>query len=236
MLKSPGDEERLTREIIDLATEYGRYGYRRITALLNAVGWNVNHKRVERIWRREGLKVPQKQPKRGRLWLNDGSCIRLRPEHRNHVWAYDFVSCRTHDGRPVKLITVIDEFSRECLAVRAGRKMRSDHVLELLTELFTLKGVPEHIRSDNGTEFIAQKIQQWLKESQIKTLYIDPGSPWQNGYIEPCGCTGLANQKGGLIRRYSLMKQLRDQGWPVMALDLGNLVAQVRQQVGLAAL
>ncbi len=150
VLKPPGDEEQLTRDIIDLATEFGRYGYRRITALLNASGWSVNHKRVERIWRREGLKVPKKQPKRGRLWLNDGSCIMLKPEKRNHVWAYDFVSCRTHDGRPVILITVIDEFSRECLTVRASRKFRSDHVLELLTELFTLKGVPEHIRSDNG--------------------------------------------------------------------------------------
>jgi transposase InsO family protein len=183
-LRPPGDEERLTRDIIGLAAEFGRYGYRRITALLNASGWQVNHKRVERIWRREGLKVPQRQPKRGRLWLNDGSCIRLRPERKNHVWAYDFVWCRTHDGRPVKLITVIDEFSRECLAIRAARKMRSDHVLELFTELFTLRGVPEHIRSDNGPEMTAVSVRKWLGKVGAQTLFIEPGSPWENGYCE----------------------------------------------------
>jgi len=139
---------------------------------------------VERIWRREGLKVPQKQPKRGRLWLNDGSCIRLRPERKNHVWAYDFVSCRTHDGRPVKLITVIDEYSRECLAIRAARKMRSDHVLELLAELFTMNGIPEHIRSDNGPEFAARSVRDWLPKVGVQTLFIEPGSPWENGYCE----------------------------------------------------
>lgn len=183
-MKPPGDEERLTADIIDLATEFGRYGYRRITALLNRSGWQVNHKRVERIWRREGLKVPKKQPKRGRLWLNDGSCIRLRPERANHVWAYDFVSCRTHDGRPVKMITVIDEFSRKCMAIRARRQMRSDHVLELLAELFTLNGVPEHIRSDNGPEFTAKAIRSWLPKVGVQTLFIEPGSPWENGYCE----------------------------------------------------
>ena len=174
----------MTGDIIDLASEYGRYGYRRITALLNRSGWQVNHKRVERIWRREGLKVPQKQPKRGRLWLNDGSCIRLRPERKNHVWAYDFVSCRTHDGRPVRMITVIDEFSRECLAIRAARRMQSDHVLELLGELFTMKGVPEHIRSDNGPEFTAKAVRSWLPRVGVQTLFIEPGSPWENGYCE----------------------------------------------------
>ncbi len=184
MLKPPGDEEVLTRDIIDLASEFGRYGYRRITALLNASGWHVNHKRVERIWRREGLKVPQKQPKRGRLWLNDGSCIRLRPERKNHVWAYDFVTCRTHDGRSVKMITVIDEYSRECLAIRAARRFRSDHVLELLTELFTIKGVPENIRSDNGPEFTAKMVREWLPKVGAQTLFIEPGSPWENGYCE----------------------------------------------------
>ena len=174
----------MTGDIIDLASEYGRYGYRRITALLNRSGWQVNHKRVERIWRREGLKVPQKQPKRGRLWLNDGSCIRLRPERKNHVWAYDFVSCRTHDGRPVRMITVIDEFSRECLAIRAARRMQSDHVLELLGELFTMNGVPEHIRSDNGPEFTARAVRSWLPRVGVQTLFIEPGSPWENGYCE----------------------------------------------------
>jgi len=183
-LKPPDDEESLTRAIIELATEFGRYGYRRVTALLRALGWHVNHKRVERIWRREGLKVPQRQPKRGRLWLNDGSCIRLRPERSNHVWAYDLVAVRTHEGKPVRLLTVMDEFSRECMAIRAARKIRSDDVLQLLTELFTLKGVPEHIRSDNGPEFTSKAVREWLRKVGVKTLFIEPGSPWENGYIE----------------------------------------------------
>jgi transposase InsO family protein len=144
----------------------------------------VNHKRVERIWRREGLKVPKKQPKRGRLWLNDGSCIRLRPEKPNHVWAYDFVSCRTHDGRAVRMLTLIDEFSRECLAIRAARHLRSDNILEILTELFTIRGVPEHIRSDNGPEFTSKAVRDWLPKVGVQTLFIEPGSPWENGYCE----------------------------------------------------
>jgi transposase InsO family protein len=147
-------------------------------------GWWVNHKRVERIWRREGLRVPAKQPKRGRLWLNDGSCIRLRPERRNHVWAYDFVMVRTYDGRPVKILTLIDEFTRECLALRAARRLRSDDVLQCLTELFTWRGVPEHIRSDNGSEFTATAVRRWLERVGTKTLFIEPGSPWENGYNE----------------------------------------------------
>jgi len=129
---SPDDEAALTAEIIALATRYGRYGYRRITALLRHAGWVVNLKRVERIWRREGLKVPQKQPRRGRLWLNDGSCIRLRPEHPNHVWSYDFVEDRTRDGRKFRMLNVIDEFTRECLAIRVARRLNSAHVIELL--------------------------------------------------------------------------------------------------------
>jgi putative transposase len=143
------DEDRLTRRIIELATCYGRYGYRRITALLQREGWRVNHKRVERIWRREGLKVPNKQPKRGRLWLTDGSCIRLRPTHRDHVWSYDFIFDRTRDGRAVKILTVIDEFTRESLALRAERSLTSEEVLEVLDDLFVLRGVPEYMRSDN---------------------------------------------------------------------------------------
>ena len=184
MRKQSDDEEVLTRDIVTLATEFGRYGYRRITALLRAQGWRVNHKRVERIWRREGLKVPKKQPKRGRLWLNDGSCIRLRPQRPNHVWAYDFVSCRTHDGRAVRMLTLIDEFSRECLAIRAARNLKSDNILEILTELFTLRGVPEHIRSDNGPEFTAKVVRSWLPKAGVQTLFIEPGSPWENGYCE----------------------------------------------------
>ena len=141
-------------------------------------GWHVNHKRVERIWRREGLKVPGKQPKRSRLWLNDGSCIRLRPCWRNHVWSYDFVQARTHDGRIFRMLTVIDEFSRECLAILVARGLRSDNVLHLLTDLFVQYGVPDHIRSDNGSEFTAKAVRAWLARIGVKTLFITPGSPW----------------------------------------------------------
>lgn len=178
------DEASLTTAIIRLASEYGRYGYRRITALLRAEGWCVNHKRVERIWRREGLKVSSKQPKRGRLWLNDGSCVRLRPCWQNHVWAYDFVQGRTHDGRAFRMLTVIDEFTRECLTIEVARRLRSDDVLHALTRLFTQYGVPDHIRSDNGSEFTAKTLREWLPRLGVKTLYIEPGSPWENGYNE----------------------------------------------------
>lgn len=178
------DEEALTLRIVELACQYGRYGYRLITGLLRGEGWRVNHKRVERIWHREGLKVPQKQPKRKRLWLNDGSCIRLRPERKNHVWSYDFVFERTSNGRPLKMLNVIDEYTRECLAIKVARQLRSRDVLECLGELFLKCGVPEHIRSDNGAEFTAHTVRKWLKRLGVKTLYIEPGSPWENGYIE----------------------------------------------------
>ena len=177
------EEVRLTERIVELATQYGRYGYRRITALLKREGWEVNHKRVERIWQKEGLKVPQKQPKRGRLWLNDGSCIRLRPEHKDHVWSYDFVKSQTADGRKFRILTIIDEFTRECLALYVARSITSREVVEQLYELFLLRGVPEHIRSDNGPEFTAKAIRRWLADMEV-TLYIEPGSPWENGYIE----------------------------------------------------
>jgi len=178
------DEARLTSRIIELACQYGRYGYRRITALLKQEGWRVNHKRVERIWRREALKVPKRQPRRKRLWLNDGSCLRLRPEHKNHVWSYDFVMDRTHDGRPVRMLTLIDEYSRECLAIEVSRRIKTIDVIEKLSDLFILRGIPEHIRSDNGSEFASKQIRRWLKAVGVKTLYIAPGSPWENGYIE----------------------------------------------------
>ena len=144
----------------------------------------MNAKRVERIWRREGLKVPHRQPKRGRLWLNDGSCIRLRPTHRGHVWSYDFVADRTHEGKAFRMLTVIDEFSRECLAIHVQRQIKSDDVLAVLAELFTRHGPPEHIRSDNGGEFTATAVREWLGRIGVKTLYIEPGSPWENGYCE----------------------------------------------------
>jgi transposase InsO family protein len=178
------DEERLTADIVALARQYGRYGYRRITALLRQAGWPVNAKRVERIWRREGLKVPARQPRRGRLWLNDGSCIRLRPERPNHVWAYDFVEDRTYDGRKFRMLTVIDEFTRECLAITVARSLKSDDVLATLTDLFADRGPPEHVRSDQGPEFIATAVKAWLGRLGVKTLYIEKASPWENGYNE----------------------------------------------------
>ena len=178
------DEAALTQAVVKLAGGFGRYGYRRITALLRREGWAVNHKRVERIWRREGLKVPSRQPKRGRLWLNDGSCVRLRPLRRNHVWAYDIAATRTHDGRAVRILVVLDEFTRECLAIRVGRHLRADDVLDCLSELFVWRGVPEHIRSDNGPEFTAEVVRRWLTKVGAKTLFIEPGSPWENGYVE----------------------------------------------------
>ena len=183
-LTGRADEEALTADIIRLASRYGRYGYRRITAMLRSEGWTVNAKRVERIWRREGLKVPQKQPKRGRLWLNDGSCVRLRPEHPNHVWSYDFVEGRTHNGGKFRMLNIIDEFTRECLAIRIDRKLNSTDVIDVLSDLFILRGVPGHVRSDNGPEFIAKAVREWIVAVGAKTAFIEPGSPWENGYCE----------------------------------------------------
>ena len=152
--------------------------------MLRNEGWRVNHKRVERIWRREGLKVPQKQPKRRRLWLNDGSCIRLRPKRKDHVWSYDFVFARTSDGRPIKILTLIDEYTRQCLAINVSRNIKSQDVIESLTYLFIMRGIPEYIRSDNGPEFTSKAVRKWLNRLDVRTLYIEPGSPWENGYIE----------------------------------------------------
>jgi len=171
-------------EITDLATRYGRYGYRRITAMLRREGWLVNHKRVERVWRREGLKVPQKQPKRGRLWLNDGSCIRLRPQFKDHVWSYDFVMARTAEGRAFRMLNLIDEYTRECVAILVKRRITAQDVIDQLFQLIIFRGIPEHIRSDNGSEFTAKAVRGWLNRLGIRTLFIEPGSPWENGYIE----------------------------------------------------
>ncbi|MES0447947.1 MAG: IS3 family transposase [Desulfobacterales bacterium] len=187
--RTPGitdEEEQLRARIVELATQYGRYGYRRITALLkqNTEERPVNHKRVERIWRMEGLKVPKKQPKRRRLWLNDGSCIRLRPEHKDHVWSYDFVMAWTANGKAFRILVIIDEYTRECLAMLVARHITSGDVIEQLYELFLLRGVPEHIRSDNGPEFTAKAVRKWLNRVGVKTLFIEPGSPWENGYVE----------------------------------------------------
>ena len=178
------DEARLTTDMVELVRQYGRYGYRKIAELLRQAGWLVNDKRVERIWRREGLKVPARQPKRARLWLSDGSCIRLRAERPNHVWSHDFLEERTHDGRKLRLLNIIDEFTRECLAIRVSRRLKSIDVIDVLSDLFILRGIPEHIRSDNGPEFFAKAMQEWIAAVGAKTAYITPGSPWENGFIE----------------------------------------------------
>ena len=178
------DEDALEGLVISLAGQYGEYGYRIITGMIRLTGWKVNHKRVERIWRKAGLKVPKKQPKRRRLWLNDGSCIRLRPEHVNHVWSYDFVQGQTTRGRPFKALTILDEYTRECLAILVARRITADDVIAQLEELFLERGTPDCIRSDNGPEFTAKAVCQWLSRLSVQTLFITPGSPWENGYIE----------------------------------------------------
>jgi len=178
------DEDGLTGRIVQLAGLYGRYGYRRVTALLRREGWHVNHKRVERIWRREGLRVPKKQPKRARLWLNDGSCVRRRAERPNHVWSYDFVHERTHDGRALRMLVIVDEYTRECLSIDVARSLTSEDVLHRLADLFTRRGTPAYLRSDNGPEFTATAVREWLAKVEVQTLFIEPGSPWENGYVE----------------------------------------------------
>lgn len=176
--------EQVRPEVIKLAKEYGRYGYRKVTDLLKNQGWEVGKDRVYTIWRQEGLKVPSKQPKRGRLWLADGSCIRHRPLYKNHVWSYDFVSDQTHDGRKFKILNIIDEHTRECLISLVKRRINSQDVILTLADLFLLRGMPKYIRSDNGPEFIARRLVTWLKKIQVRPIYIEPGSPWENGYCE----------------------------------------------------
>lgn len=180
----PSDEPPLVARMVQLACEFGRYGYREITGMLRNEGWWVNHKRIERLWRLEGLKVPAKQPKRGRLWLNDGSCIRRRAEHPNHVWSYDFTHERTADGKAFRILAVVDEFTRECLALVVRRSFRSADVLDELSTLLVQHDAPEYLRSDNGPEFTATAVRTWLTRVQVQTLFIRPGSPWENGYVE----------------------------------------------------
>lgn len=178
------ERENLRERIVELATQYGRYGYKTITSLLQLEGFEVGKDSVHRVWREEGLQVPQKQPKRSRLWLADGSCIRLRPTHQNHVWSYDFVSEQTHDGRKFRILNIIDEYTRECLASFVARRIRSQDVILILADLFIEHGIPEHIRSDNGPEFVARKLMSWFKTLNVKPLFIEKGSPWENGYCE----------------------------------------------------
>lgn len=174
----------LRQAVVNYASAYGRYGYRTVTDLLRMDGWGINYKRVERIWKQEGLKVPAKQRPRKRLWHNDGSCIRLRPEWKNHVWAYDFVQCRTAEGKAFCVLVVVDEYSRECLALHVARSIRAEQVMHVLADVFLSRGVPDNLRSDNGPEFIARALKKWLAGLGVQTHYIEPGSPWENGYCE----------------------------------------------------
>ncbi len=172
------DEGRLVDYMIELTPLYSCYGYRRTAALLRDAGRQINDKRVERIWRREGLKLLMKQPKKGRVWLNYGSCVRLRLEYRNHVWSYDFMHHWTDDGKAFRTLNILDEHSRECLAIRVKRRLNSTEVIDALTDLFILRGVSAYIRSDNGPEFIAQAVRNWVTAIGAKTAYIEPESPW----------------------------------------------------------
>ena len=178
------DDEALRLALIRLAKQYGRYGYRKITKLLRLEGWVVNHKKVERLWREEGLQLPKRHMKRKRLYHKDSSIIRLRPQYRNHIWSVDFVHDKLSSGRPYKMLTVLDEYTREALCVQVRARMGSADVLEALYPLLLKHGKPGHIRSDNGPEFIAAGLQDWLSKVGIKPLRIYPGSPWENGYNE----------------------------------------------------
>ena len=178
------DEKPLVQRMLTLVRRHPRYGYRRIWALLRGDGFRVNVKRVYRLWRKEGLKVPRKQRKIRRLGHSGNGCVRHRAEHINHVWCYDFVSDQTVDGRTLKFLTLEDEYTRECLAIEVERSITSREVIQTLRYVFEVRGAPQHIRSDNGPEFIAKALQQWLSECHVQTLYIEPGAPWQNGFNE----------------------------------------------------
>ena len=178
------DDDALRLAMIKLAKKYGRYGYRMIAQLLRVEGWDVNHKKVERLWREEGLQLPHRHKKRKRLYHKDSSVIRLRPKYPNHIWSIDFVHDKLSNNRPYKMLTVLDEYTREALCVAVNTKMGSEEVMDTLFHLFLKHGKPEHIRSDNGPEFICEKLQTWLNKIGVKPLHIYPGSPWENGYNE----------------------------------------------------
>jgi transposase InsO family protein len=178
------DEGKLTGRMLELARKHPRYGYRRIWALLRGEGWKANRKRVYRLWKKEGLKVPQKKRKRRRLGTSANGIVRHRATRKDHVWAWDFIHDRTEDGRAIKWLSIVDEFTRECLCLEVKRGMTSGDVIDVLIELFHVRGLPEHVRSDNGPEFIAKAIRSWLEKADVQTLYIAPGSPWENGYAE----------------------------------------------------
>ena len=183
-IKRLSDEDVLTHKIIELANQYGCYGPKMITGLLKGLGMHVNHKRVERIWREQSLKVLKKQKKKSRLWTNDGSCIRLRQEYPKHVWSYDIVEDKTYDGRKFRILNILDGHERECMACYVSRKISSIQVIECLSETFLRYGMPEYLRSDNGSEFIAKRVREFLSRLGTQPTYITPGSLWENGYVE----------------------------------------------------
>ncbi len=178
------DEDEIRADIIYKACNFGRVGYRMVTDMMRNEGTQVNHKRVERIWREEGLKLPKKQNKKRRLWLSDGSCVRLRPQYKNHVWSYDFVEDKMVNGKKIRFLNIIDEFTHECLASIPRRSWRNNDIIEVLSGLMVTKGCPEYLRSDNGSEFTANILRKWLSDVGVITTYIEPGSPWENGYCE----------------------------------------------------
>jgi putative transposase len=181
----PRDDERaLVKRMLELVRQRPRFGYRRIAALLRKEFWRASATRIYRLWRREGLKVPQKNRKCRRLGKSENGCHRRRALHKDHVWCWDFVFDQTTSGSTLKWLSIVDEYTRECLALKVDRSITSEDVIDTLAELFAMRGVPQHIRSDNGPEFIARAIQRWTKQLSIETLYVEPGSPWENGYAE----------------------------------------------------
>jgi putative transposase len=182
--KSNEEEGRLVARVLELVRRHPRYGYRRIWALLRREGWRVNRKRVYRLWRQQGLKVPRKQRKKRRLGCSANSCVRRPAEYKDHVWAWDFLHDRTADGRPLKWLTLVDEYTRECLALEVRRGMTAQAVSAVLAGVVRERGAPGHLRSDNGPEFIARVLRAWVAKAGLETLYIEPGAPWENGYAE----------------------------------------------------
>lgn len=184
--RRPADERKLLAEMRRIARRHQRFGSPRVYRELRADGWRVNHKRIERLWREENMQVPQKQHRRRRLPRcgSENSCVRRRAQHKDHVWSYDFVADRLEDGRKIRLLVVIDEFTRECLSIEVARSFTAPKVVEVLRYLFAVRGTPKHIRSDNGPEFVAKELCKWLKQADVGTLFIAPGSPWENGYVE----------------------------------------------------
>lgn len=179
------DEQSLICDILSLVRQFPRYGYRMIWSKLKQLGWQkLNVKRVYRIWRQEGLKVSKEKHKKRRLGDSSNSIIRRRAQCINDVWSWDFVFDRTTSGRPLKWLVILDEFTRENLRLEVNHNMTSEDIIDLLADLIKTRGVPKHIRSDNGPEFIAKALQAWFAKLGIETLYIEPGSPWENGYCE----------------------------------------------------